>query len=156
MNSCSSSSLTRGFELNPCAGVYSVHCDIPSQTVTVSGNVNPQALLKRVKQVKRKSKILSYANLYTDSSYMTGPHHGRTSSSTAAYGNMSALGYHGSSAIYGSTPFYRSPGALPSPPRDHSFYSHNYSYNNHHALSRPGGYDDHYRPSYDGHYTNYY
>ena len=38
-----------------CAtGVYSVHCDVPNQTVTVSGNIAPQALLKRVKHMKRK------------------------------------------------------------------------------------------------------
>ncbi|KAG0576869.1 hypothetical protein KC19_5G114400 [Ceratodon purpureus] len=132
------------------SGVYSVHCDIPSQTVTVSGNVAPQALLKRVKHVKRKSKILSYTNLYTDSSHnmMAGSHHGRTSSSTTSYG-MSAPGY-GSSAMYGSNSYHRS-GRFPSPPRDHSYYSRN----NHHTFVRPGSYDDHYRPSHEHHYTYY-
>jgi copper chaperone CopZ len=128
------------------SGVYSVNCDIPSQTVTVSGNVAPQALLKRVKHVKRKSKILSYTSLYTDSGHMAGSHHGRTSSSSATYG--AAPGY-GSSA-YGSS-YYRS-GRLPSPPRDHSYYSRN----NQHTFARPAGYNDHYRPSHDHHYTNYY
>jgi len=134
------------------SGVYSVHCDIPSQTVTVSGNVSPQALLKRVKHVKRKSKILAYNSLYTDSGHMSaGLHHGRTSSSSvAAYGTSAPSGY-GAAAMYGSDSYYR-PARLPSPPKAYSYYSRN----NHHTFALPGSYNDHYRPSHDHHYTNYY
>lgn len=80
------------------AGVYSVVCDVPSQTVTVSGNVAPQALLKRVKHVKRKSKILSYSSPYAGSG---------ASSYSSSYHRPSNYG-----SIY-------------SPPRDHSYYSRN-------------------------------
>ncbi|CAK9210627.1 unnamed protein product [Sphagnum troendelagicum] len=40
-------------------GVLEVSCDLERQTVTVSGNVSPRRLLKKVKQVKRNSRILS-------------------------------------------------------------------------------------------------
>jgi copper chaperone CopZ len=118
-------------------GVYSVHCDIPTQTVTVSGNVAPQALLKRAKHVKRKAKMLSYTNHYTDDSN----HHGRISSSAATYGTMSGA------PKYDSSYYYRSA----SPPRDHQLAY--YNRNNYHSF---GGYNDQYRPSHNHRYTHYY
>jgi len=131
------------------SGVHGVHCDVPNQTVTVSGNIAPQTLLKKVKQVKRKSKILSYTSGFTNSAahvapHHVAPHHRRT---TSAYGAPA----YGSSAYTSS--YYRS-GHLPSPPRDYAFHSQH----NQHALApRPGVgvYHSQYRPSQDYHYTNY-
>lgn len=123
--------ITRNIQANAflyCAtGVYSVHCDVPNQTVTVSGNIAPQALLKRVKHVKRKSKILSYSSPYT--------------SSVTSYGASS----------YGSA-YHRPARYTLSPPRDHSYYSRN----NQHTFAHPVGYHDQRRPSHDHHYSNYY
>jgi len=112
------------------SGVYSVHCDVPSQTVTVSGNVAPQALLKRVKHVKRKAKIVSYTSSFYNNSVI--PHHGRT---TSAYG----------APTYGSS-YQRSA----SPPRDLQAY---YSRRTEHALARPLGYS---LQHHDQYHTNGY
>ena len=43
-------------------GVYRVNCNINNQTVTVSGNVPPEDLLRRVRWIKSHSQILSYNN----------------------------------------------------------------------------------------------
>jgi len=118
------------------SGVYSVHCDVPSQTVTVSGNVAPQALLKRVKHVKRKTKIVSYtSSFYNNSGHCVIPHHGRT---TSAYG----------APTYGSS--YQRSGRMPSPPRDQAYYSRR----NEHALARPLRYSHQYHDQY--HTNGYY
>lgn len=51
------------------AGVHRVICDMMNQTVTVSGNIAPEALLRRVRRIKRRSEILSYSSPYPGSSY---------------------------------------------------------------------------------------
>ncbi|CAM6051203.1 unnamed protein product [Sphagnum compactum] len=43
-------------------GVHGVVCDLASQTVTVSGNVPFHRLLKKLKHVKRRSKLLSFSS----------------------------------------------------------------------------------------------
>jgi hypothetical protein len=44
------------------AGVLEVACDLENQIVKVTGNADPDRLLKKVKKVKRKSKLISYTN----------------------------------------------------------------------------------------------
>jgi hypothetical protein len=44
------------------SGVHGVVCDLASQTVTVSGNVPFHRLLKKLKHVKRRSKLLSFSS----------------------------------------------------------------------------------------------
>jgi len=43
-------------------GIHEVRCDLGNQTVTVSGNVPYHRLLKKLKHVKRRSKLLSFAS----------------------------------------------------------------------------------------------
>ncbi|KAG0586413.1 hypothetical protein KC19_2G088800 [Ceratodon purpureus] len=43
-------------------GVVEVACDLENQIVKVTGNADPDRLLKKVKKVKRKSKLISYTN----------------------------------------------------------------------------------------------
>lgn len=43
-------------------GVLEVACDLENQIVKVTGNADPDRLLKKVKKVKRKSKLISYTN----------------------------------------------------------------------------------------------
>jgi len=76
-------------------GVHAVACDLPSQTVTVSGNVPFHRLLKKLKHVKRKSKLLSFSS--PDSPYS--PSYGHETFGTSTY-NSSA--YIVPSSSYGS------------------------------------------------------
>jgi len=50
-------------------GVNRVRCDLATQTVIVSGNVPPKALLRRVRWIKRHSSIVSFGVPYAVPSY---------------------------------------------------------------------------------------
>jgi hypothetical protein len=50
-------------------GVHRVRCDMATQTVVVSGDVQPQSILRRVKWIKRHSSILSYGAPYGGPAY---------------------------------------------------------------------------------------
>lgn len=114
-------------------GVYSVHCCVPTGTVTVSGNIAPQALLKRVKQVKRKSKILSYSS---HPAHIV-PHHGYSSPSSAA-----ALG----------SSSYRPAHMISDPQWDLTYYNRN----GQQPTVLPANHHNYYRPSHHHHYSNLY
>jgi hypothetical protein len=54
-------------------GVQGVNCDLVTQTVTVTGNVPYHRLLKKLKQVKRKSRLLNFIpdnHAYSPGAYM--------------------------------------------------------------------------------------
>lgn len=87
-------------------GVHGVNCDLQSQTVTVSGNVPYHRLLKKLKHVKRKAKLLSFAS--PDSPFS--PSYGHEIYHDRPYGTS-----------YGSSAYGRIPIRAPlSPPRQHS------------------------------------
>lgn len=50
-------------------GVHRVRCDMATQTVVVSGSVQPHSLLRRVKWIKRHSSIMSYGAPYAGPAY---------------------------------------------------------------------------------------
>jgi len=107
-------------------GVRGVNCDMVNQTVTVSGNVPYHRLLKKLKHVKRRSRLISF--LPDNQVYNT---------SHGAYPYSSS--YHGSSSFGGRVPIRRPL----SPPnyRSSSYVSH--------PLAERAYYEDYedYRPS---------
>lgn len=90
-----------------CSGVHGVICDLPSQTVTVSGIVPFHRLLKKLKHVKRRSKLLGF----------TSPN----SPFSPSYGHQSFGPHYSSSSSFGSSaynsgtyrPSYREPFSPP-------------------------------------------
>jgi hypothetical protein len=88
-------------------GVHGVICDLPSQTVTVSGIVPFHRLLKKLKHVKRRSKLLGF----------TSPN----SPFSPSYGHQSFGPHYSSSSSFGSSaynsgtyrPSYREPFSPP-------------------------------------------
>lgn len=91
-------------------------CDLPSQTVTVSGNVPFHRLLKKLKHVKRKSKLLSFSS--PDSPYS--PSYGHETFGTSAYNSSAYVvpsssygsGRYGAAAL-GSASYMRAPFSPP-------------------------------------------
>ncbi|KAH8943446.1 hypothetical protein BDL97_13G053000 [Sphagnum fallax] len=81
-------------------GAHRVICDVVNQTVTVTGNVPPEELLRRVKRIKRHSHILSYSSPYGDSSAY-GYNNGGLQTGLSSYG-PSMYNNIGSSSLYGS------------------------------------------------------
>jgi hypothetical protein len=126
------------------AGAHRVICDVVNQTVTVTGNVPPQELLRRVKRIKRHSHILSYSSPYGDSSAYgynnVGLQTGLSSYGPSIYNNI------GSSGMYGSTGY---PGRgygnrYPLSPPAYSSYS---GYNQPYDSAAGCSYRDNYSPS---------
>lgn len=69
-------------ELEHVEGVYKVVCDQHNQKVTVSSNLDPQRLLKRVKRVKKNS------HFWSGSTYLRNVHHNPTFSSGQSHHSL--------------------------------------------------------------------
>jgi len=111
-------------------GVHGVQCDLASQTVTVTGNVPYHRLLKKLKHVKRKSRLLSF--IPDSQVYSAGSYHG----------------YHvnpySHSSSYGASSFGRVPHRRPLSPQNYRSTSYVA-----HPLAERAYYEDYedYRPS---------
>ncbi|XP_024365797.1 uncharacterized protein [Physcomitrium patens] len=66
-------------------GVRSVDCDPVTQTVTVSGNVPYHRLLKKLKHVKRRSKLISFIPDHPYSTYNHGSYPVDSTYSSSSY-----------------------------------------------------------------------
>jgi hypothetical protein len=107
--------------------VHGVNCDMVTQTVTVTGNVPYHRLLKKLKHIKRKSKLIGF--IPDNQAY------------NPSFANPYSTSYHGSSS-YGRHPIRRplSPPHLRSSsyiahPMEHSYYEDYEDY-------RPSRYSD--------------
>lgn len=88
------------------AGILEVRCDLGNQTVTVSGNVPYHRLLKKLKHVKRRAKLLSFAS--PEGNFV--PAYGHELYESYPYGTS-----------YGASTYGRVPMRAPfSPPREYS------------------------------------
>jgi len=100
-------------------GVHGVNCDMVNQTVTVTGNVPYHRLLKKLKHVKRKSRLISFLpdNQMYNPSY--GSYHGNPYNSS--YGS-SSFGGRGSIRRPLSPPNYRSTSYVSHPLAERAYY----------------------------------